>query len=109
MEIFGGERELGHGVEELAEPAGPPVPLYRQEKFEPEISGLRSGDFWGYFRIGLSPGKTLARPDISGCDSEISGPYDFLAPKSFSISALTSGEAESEIEPEISGPMSGNL
>ena len=44
MEIFGGERGLGHGVEELAEPAGQPVPLYRQEKFEPEISGLRLGD-----------------------------------------------------------------
>ena len=45
LEIFGGERGLGHGVDELAEPAGPPVPLYRQEKFEPEISGLRLGDF----------------------------------------------------------------
>ena len=31
LEIFGGERGIGHGVDELAEPAGPPVPLYRQK------------------------------------------------------------------------------
>ena len=55
MEIFGGERGLGHGVDELAEPAGQPVPLYRQEKFEPEIYGLRLGD--------------LRVPEISGAIS----------------------------------------